>query len=94
MTNENQENSNKLYVSEQLILHMIFIFRDRNENEDNENMQQWTVIQNDGGYNVYGVRDFAIIKEALAERFDDLLATAVQKSVAIEIRKREADLES
>jgi hypothetical protein len=71
-----------------LILDIILVFRDRNNPEDDEtslpeNLQTWTVIQDNGGFDIFGDDDFAVIKEALEKRFQDLLAISVRESVLV-----------
>jgi hypothetical protein len=76
-------------VEAELILDFILLFRERN-NDDNtpetENLPRWRVIQDNGGFDLFGDEDFAVIKEALTKRFQNLSAIPIRESVIINLR--------
>jgi hypothetical protein len=88
MMTGNTENSNELYISERLILEVIFIIHSRNHEDETEidadNLPLWTVTVNDF---VDLPEDLHIIKKALAKRFGDLSKTSVKEEIAINLQR-------
>jgi hypothetical protein len=82
-------NIDELHVpKEELILDIIFVFRNRNDDEKTllEGLPRWTVVQDRDGFDVFGDEDFAAVKKALAKRFENLSTLSIKTSVIVNLK--------